>query len=220
MSYNSQELDKISNLLKETGQKVAEIETKSANAIASIRKQTEEESKRTNSIIASIRKQTEEELLFHTKRMNRIEGRYGNQIGELVEGLVEGNLVEILKSCGIVVSETATRVKPGDREWEIDVVAKNGHEVVAVEVKTVLRQKDVDHFIDKLSRDDVVFHFRKKNNGKSGIKLYGAMAYLSASSASAIKKVTDAGLIAIKVINTTAAIESGTKSKEELKVFT
>ena len=195
MSYKPQELDKISNLLKEAGQRVAEIETKSANAIA------------------SIRKKTQEELLLHTKRMNRIEGRYGNQIGELVEGLVEGNLVEILKSYGIVVSETATRVKPGNREWEIDVVAKNGHEVVAVEVKTVLREKDVDYFIDKLSRDDVVFHFRKGNTGKSGVKLYGAMAYLSASSSSAIKRVTYSGLIAIKVINTTAAIESLAKPK-------
>ena len=38
----------------------------------------------------------------------------------------------------------------GERSWEFDIIAVNGAEVVVVEVKTTLKVRDVDHFLQTL----------------------------------------------------------------------
>ena len=55
---------------------------------------------------------------------------------------------------------------------EIDIVAKNGTEIVVVEVKTTLRAKDVNKFSDILQR------FTRLLPEYSGHTIYGAVAYL------------------------------------------
>ena len=59
-------------------------------------------------------------------------------------------------------------------EYEFDIIAVNGREVVIVEVKTTLRLRDLDHFTEKLKMFKKVWpEYRDK-------KIYGAVAYLKA----------------------------------------
>jgi len=77
---------------------------------------------------------------------------FTSQWGKLVEWLVEGDLVKLLNEHGIAVEQTLQRVK-GNKDgqnYEFDIIAVNGHEMVIVEVKTTLRVEDVNDFHEKL----------------------------------------------------------------------
>lgn len=83
------------------------------------------------------------------KRFNELYGLFSSQWGHLAESLVEGDLVPILQRRGIEVEQTARRVK-GSHEglsYEFDIVARNGTEVVVVEVKTTLKPKHIQEFL-------------------------------------------------------------------------
>ena len=71
-----------------------------------------------------------------------------------MEALVEGDLVELLGQRGIEVDHTVCDLKSrnGAPRWEIDIIAASGDEVVvvAVEVKTTLKVRQVADFIETL----------------------------------------------------------------------
>jgi len=91
-------------------------------------------------------------------------------------------------SCAIRAFETGNRLRgrepsgrrEGRREgrdhdgrtWEIDILAANGTEVVVVEVKTTLKVRDVDHFLQTLR------HFHRLMPEYGDKLAYGAAAYL------------------------------------------
>ena len=67
---------------------------------------------------------------------------------------------------------TSTHVKDKSYRYEIDVLAVNGKEIVAIEAKKYLRKKDVDDVIERFRR------FKKYNKEAYRKILYGAAAYL------------------------------------------
>ena len=84
-------------------------------------------------------------------------------------------------------------------DYEFDIVAGNGAEVVVVEVKTTLRSEDVTHFLDKLRRFTV---YEPRYRGE---KIYGAAAYLKADGAVA-KYAERQGLFVIRATGDSASI--------------
>ncbi len=114
--------------------------------------------------------------------MREFDELFTGQWGKLMEALVEGDLVALLKDRGIDVENTTTKYKggAGGRNWEIDILAFNGREVVVVEVKTTLKVKDVDHFLAILRRIDQLLpdHVDRTK--------YGAVAYLKADEGSEV----------------------------------
>ena len=138
------------------------------------------------------------------RRLKELDKLYNGQWGKLMESLVEGDLVKMLKERGIDVRQTSRNLKNegGERNWEFDLLAVNGDEVVVVEVKTTLKVKDVDHFLNKLGdfKELVPYHKDKK--------LYGAVAYLKSdefSNSYAEKK----GLFVIRATGSSAKIING-----------
>ena len=109
------------------------------------------------------------------------------QWGMLVESLVEGDLIKQLKKRNIHVYGVGQRI-PGcmhttdsqgrkqQKHCEIDLIAKNGKEIVAVEVKTSLNKKDVDKFLETLKLFTQYWPGYKDNT------VYGAVAYLRVQS--------------------------------------
>ena len=92
---------------------------------------------------------------FHEtdKKIKELADLFTTQWGKLVESLVEGDLVKLLKRRGIQVESTIQRRK-GSREgqnYEFDIIAVNGNEIVIVEVKTTLRPQDVSDFLETLN---------------------------------------------------------------------
>ena len=99
-------------------------------------------------------RETDRQMQETDRRLKKAEGLFTSQWGKLMESLVEGDLVPLLKERGIAVEGTLQRFegRRNGQHFEIDILALNGTEVVVVEVKTTLRPRDVTRFVEKLSR--------------------------------------------------------------------
>jgi len=97
--------------------------------------------------------QETEKLFKETdKKIRKLDQLFTSQWGKLVESLVEGDLIKLLKEKAIRVERTTQRAKGNyqGENFEYDIIAYNGNEIVIVEVKTTLRPDDVDDFHKKL----------------------------------------------------------------------
>ena len=122
---------------------------------------------------------------------NKKVGAISNRWGEFVENLVQPAAVRLLQAKGIQVHWTALNVVPEDRAIEIDILAENNTEIVAIEVKSFLEARDVKRFIKTLTKFKTVFP--KYSNHK----LYGAMAGIKVGTRAECD-VVEAGLFLIK----------------------
>jgi hypothetical protein len=133
------------------------------------------------------------------KRINKLEDLFTGQWGMLVESLVEGKLVSLLRERGIKVKETSTRRTTFDYSMEIDIIAENGDEIVVVEVKTKLKNDDLKNFSKKLSKFKNVFEIYKDKI------IYGAIAYLK-TEPNVIDYAIKQGFLVIKATGDSAKI--------------
>ena len=180
-------------ILKETGEKIEELRKS--------QKETDRQMKQTDKLM--------EKQIKETKRP---EDLFTGQWGKLMETLVEGDLIKLLKEKEIAVEQTAQNLKGTceGRDWEIDILAINGDEVVVVEVKTTLTVSYVDNFIKNILK-----RFTLLSPLYKGKIIYGAVAYLKANQGShtyAEKK----GLFVIKATGNSSSIinEKGFRPKK------
>ncbi len=151
-------------------------------------------------------KETKEQLKETAKQLKETDRRFNTQWGRLVESLVEGSLVALLQSRGIEVHQTSTNAKVqfvGDggelRRKEFDILAVNGAEVVAVEVKTTLTPGKVRYFLSAMEDFKRYFpYFGDK-------AVYGAMAYLRNDSEAALYAERQ-GLLVVRATGDGASI--------------
>ena len=89
-----------------------------------------------------------------TKNLNEANGNFNNKWGKFLENLVKGDLVKLLNERNIKVDRVQPRLAAFGsnrrKVGEFDLVAINGDEIVALEVKTTLTKGKVEKFIDKL----------------------------------------------------------------------
>jgi len=136
-------------------------------------KETEKQIKENDRLITEKFKETD-------KRIKELSKLFTSQWGKLVESLVEGDLVKLLNKRGINVERTIQRVK-GNRDgenFEYDIVAVNGSEIVIVEVKTTLRVDDVNDFHEKL------WKAKRYMPEYSDKNIYGGVAFIISEGAS------------------------------------
>ena len=157
-------------------------------------------------------KETDNLMEKQIKETKRLEDLFTGQWGKLMETLVEGDLIKLLKEKEITVEQTAQNLKGTceGRDWEIDILAINGDEVVVVEVKTTLTVSYVDNFIKNILK-----RFTLLSPLYKGKTIYGAVAYLKANQGShtyAEKK----GLFVIKATGSSSSIinEKGFRPKK------
>ena len=134
-------------------------------------------------------------------RIKELKELFTGQWGKLMEALVRGDLIKLLNDRSIEVnslSKEHERVLNG-KQYEFDIIAINGEEVVAVEVKTTLKLKDVDKFIRKLR----VFKEAFPEYGDK--KIYGSVAYLKANQG-ADKNAEKKGLFVIRATGSSSSI--------------
>ncbi len=145
--------------------------------------------------------ETDRLMQENARRLRELNELFTGQWGKLIESLVEGDLVTLLRQRGIPVHHTVTnpRQNYGERRWEFDIVAINGDEVVVVEVKTTLRVPDVDRFIGRLHEfPDLMPEY-------AGRRIYGAAAYLKAYQESDVYAERQ-GLFVIRATGSSASI--------------
>ena len=145
---------------KEADCRSVEADRRNAEAKAEADRRREE----ANRTMEELKKQVQET----TKAVNNLTTRWGRFVEELVEPAV----VRLFQERGIDVTQTMSRLKskrPG-AAMEIDIVAVNGSELVAVECKSRLLRDDVDDFLSRLQRFKVAFpQFQ-------AFQVYGAVA--------------------------------------------
>jgi len=135
------------------------------------------------------------------KKIKELTALFTSQWGKLVESLVEGDLIKLLTARGIKVESTIQRRK-GHREgqnFEFDLIAINGEELVIVEVKTTLRPQDVNDFHEKLWK--AKFFMPEYKN----MKVYGAVAFITSEGASD-RMAEKLGFFVIKATGSSSAI--------------
>ena len=145
--------------------------------------------------------ETRRQMRETDRRLRKTEELFNSQWGKLIEALVKGDLVALLNRRGIEVHHTMTNLERnfGGRTWEIDILAVNSSEVVAVEVKTTLKVRDVDHFLNTLR------NFTELMPEYAGHVAYGAVAYLKAAESSD-KYAEGQGLFVIRATGSSASI--------------
>ena len=135
-------------------------------------------------------------------QLRRSELLFTGHWGKLVESLVEGDLARLLRGRGVEVALVASRVELvlDPRRREIDLLAANGEDVVAVEVKTTLRVADVRRFLELLHevRELLPIALRR-------LRIYGAVAYLRTEE-EATRFAERRGLFVIRATGNSASI--------------
>ncbi len=135
-------------------------------------------------------------------QLRRSELLFTGHWGKLVESLVEGDLARLLRERGVDVAMVASRVELtlDPRRREIDLLAANGEDIVAVEVKTTMKVADVRRFVELLEevRELLPTVFRR-------LRIYGGMAYLRAEEEAA-RYAERRGLYVIRATGNSASI--------------
>ena len=146
--------------------------------------------------------ETDRRMQETDRRLRELDKLFNGQWGKLMEALVDGDLIELLNGRGIEVDHIMTNVvkrSGGQRRREVDILALNGDEVVAVEVKTTLKVRDVDRYLSVLEGfGKVLPEYRDR-------KVYGAVAYLKADESSD-EYAEGRGLFVIRATGSSASI--------------
>ena len=105
------------------------------------------------------------------QKIKKLADLFTGQWRKLIESLAESGIVEQFQSRGINVTNLSRRLtsQKNGHHLELDFLLTNDTEAVIGEVKTTLRNKDVQKFMRKL-REFLMFYPYYK-----GFRLYGAM---------------------------------------------
>ena len=191
MATSSAKVDEIWDLIKETRIDMKEFNANMEQSMEQFRVGMEE--------LRASQKETDRQL-------KRTEGMFTSQWGKLMESLIEGSLVELLRARGVEVIQTVSNAKSSFvrddgivQNKEFDILAVNGDEVVAVEVKTTLTPEKVSHFVSALEQ------FKRYFRYYGDMRVYGAVAYLR-SEAQARRYAERQGLFVIRATGDSASI--------------
>ena len=194
MAKRSEETER---LLEKFALEAARREAKRAAEYERRRREDERRRAEADQDLAEMRRRGKE----HDRRLRYLDNLFNGQWGKLIEALVDGDLVSLLQERGIDVDHTSTNLKlefQGYRR-EVDIVAVNGSEVVAVEVKTTMKVADVDYFLEMLPV------FKKLAPEYRDRTVYGAVAYLKADEKSEVYAERK-GLFVIRATGSSASI--------------
>jgi hypothetical protein len=99
-------------------------------------------------------------------------GGLGNRLGEFVEGVVRPGLVRLFRERGVDVRETHRDLEAerNGRKAQVDLLVVNDAEVVVVEVKSKLSQRDVEEHLERLAL------FKELFPRYADARVFGAMA--------------------------------------------
>ena len=171
--------------------------------------------------IQTLSAKTDQQIAHNLKELRKTRDLFTNEWGRLVESLVQGKLLRLLKKKGIQLKRISSNEKgmmsyvdekghKREQYCEIDIIAKNGEEIVAVEVKSTLGIKEVNKFLGILRK------FTQLLPEYKGKKVYGAVAYLKVNE-EADMYAENKGLFVIRATGDSASITN--KENFKPKVF-
>jgi predicted RecB family endonuclease len=148
------------------------------------------------------RRETDARIAAAVERMDDLDGKFRNRLGDLTEKLLVPGIRVLMERCGHDFTRLAPNeefyVRKGVRFAEIDLFLENPTEAMAVEVKTHMSEKDVDKHMERLES----LRAHEEIAGVKGKKLYGAMAGLKIDKG-ARELALERGLYVVEMIEDT-----------------
>ena len=151
-------------------------------------------------------KETAAQLKQTDKQLKKTDARFNSQWGRLVESLVKGKLVKLLRARGIDVHSVTERQevffkdeKGVTCQRELDILVSNKTDIAVVEVKTSLFPDDVKYFLETLKMFKKICPRYERDN------VYGAVAYLRSESKAALYAERQ-GLFVIRATGDSASL--------------
>ena len=137
------------------------------------------------------------------KKITKQLGRWGNELGYIVESAVYGNLQELLNKRNMNIERVVRNIwgksfDGSDENWEFDFIALGRDCIVAVEAKSDLTVKDVKYFLWKLK------NVTKWCPHYKGLRVYGAVAYLKDKDTRVAAFAQENGLFVIHAVGDSA----------------
>ena len=150
-------------LFRETRESISAISRETRESISAISQETRERAR-----------EIDERFKETDKKINKVAGLFDSQWGKLMESLAEGGILKLFRERGIDVYQIHQRAKSrrNGRHLEIDLLLVNDTDVVAVEVKTILKADHVRDFLEDMAEFPEFFHHHRDS------KIYGAVAAL------------------------------------------
>ena len=101
-------------------------------------------------------KKKNDELVQQMKETARKISDLGSRIGEIIECMVEGGIVDKFRVLGYDITQCARNVKFGspksDTQGEIDLFLEDGEIAILIEVKTTLQTADVRKHMERIAK--------------------------------------------------------------------
>ena len=141
-------LQETERVLKESSQETERVLKESSQETERVLKESGQETERRL-------RETERLLRESSQRVDAQMGKWGNRLGEFVEWQVRPAAVKLFQERGIDVTELQSNIsvdRGAEEGMEIDLLAVNGTQAVAVEVKSKLTQQDVDEHLERLAK--------------------------------------------------------------------
>jgi len=160
-----------------------------------------EKFQQTDKLLTEKFKETDMQFKETDRKIRELDRLFTSQWGKLVESLVEGDLIKLLKERDIQVESIVPRRKgnKNGQNYEFDLIAINGTEMVIVEVKTTLRPDDIDEFNKKLWNAKT---YMPEYHDKI---IYGAVAFITADGSSD-RMAQNKGFFVIKATGSRSSI--------------
>jgi hypothetical protein len=160
-----------------------------------------EKFQQTDKLLTEKFKETDMQFKETDRKIRELDRLFTSQWGKLVESLVEGDLIKLLKERDIQVESIVPRRKgnKNGQNYEFDLIAINGTEMVIVEVKTTLRPDDIDEFNKKLWNAKT---YMPEYHDKI---IYGAVAFITADGSSD-RMAQNKGFFVIKATGSSSSI--------------
>jgi hypothetical protein len=100
--------------------------------------------------LSATQKKTEAEI----EKMSKAIGRLGNRLGDFIEDAVRPSAVRLFRERGIAVHAILQNVEArrGEEGIEIDLLATNDADIVAIECKSNLTLDDIDEHLERLGK--------------------------------------------------------------------
>ena len=160
-----------------------------------------EKFQQTDKLLTEKFKETDMQFKETDRKIRELDRLFTSQWGKLVESLVEGDLIKLLKERDIQVESIVLRRKgnKNGQNYEFGLIAINGTEMVIVEVKTTLRPDDIDEFNKKLWNAKT---YMPEYHDKI---IYGAVAFITADGSSD-RMAQNKGFFVIKATGSSSSI--------------
>ena len=146
--------EKVFQKLQEAQRRTEEARHEGEKRLREAQERTADAQRETEKTLQELSKSLKESNRELTKNLNEANGNFNNKWGKFLENLVKGDLVKLLNERNIKVDRVQPRLAAFGsnrrKVGEFDLVAINGDEIVALEVKTTLTKGKVEKFIDKL----------------------------------------------------------------------